>query len=133
MCREGREQKRAILFPMQLSAKFYSIRVYIYNFLFRQTINSPFINFVSKNKLLSLKRSFFKLHIRRNRFGIPIFFVKDMGLEFPTNLLISSKSSSKTILAKTEETISEFVFSSKIVSFSFLEIVQAVLVEVPQF
>ena len=105
---------------------------FINNFLFRQTINSPFINFVSKNKLLSLKRSFFKLHIRRNRFGIPIFFVKDMGLEFPTSLLISSKSSSKTILAKTEETILEFVFSSETISFSFFEIVQAagVLVEV---
>ena len=53
-----------------------------------------------------------------------------MGLEFPTNLLIYGKSSSKILFAETKETVSEFVFSSTI---SFLEIVQAieVLVEVP--
>ena len=59
------------------------------------------------------------------------FFVKDMGLEFPTNLLISGKSLSKILFAKTEETISKSVFSSETIY--FLEIVQAaeVLVEVP--
>ena len=51
-----------------------------------------------------------------------------MGLEFPTNLLIYGKSSSKTFLTETEDNESEFVFSSKTVSFSFLEIVQAALV-----
>ena len=55
------------------------------------------------------------------------FFVKDIGLEFPTNLLISDKSSSKIFLAETEDTVSEFVFSSKTISFSFHEIVQASL------
>ena len=52
-----------------------------------------------------------------------------MGLEFPTNLLISSKSSSKIFLAETEETISESVFSSETISLPFLEIVQTVLLE----
>ena len=54
-----------------------------------------------------------------------------MGLEFLTNLLISGKSSSKTLFAETEETISKSVFSSETIS--FLEIVQVarVLVEVP--
>ena len=68
------------------------------------------------------------------------FFVKDMGLEFPTNLLISGKSSSKTFFAETEETVSESVFSSETISFleivrvaGVLVVVQAVgvLVEVP--
>ena len=68
------------------------------------------------------------------------FLVKDMGLEFPTNLLISGKSSSKILFAETEETVSKSVFSSETIS--FLEIVLAagvlvvvqvagVLVEVP--
>ena len=57
------------------------------------------------------------------------FFVKDMGLEFPTNLFISGKSSSKIFLAETEDTVSESV--SETISFSFLEIVQAALLEVP--
>ena len=54
-----------------------------------------------------------------------------MGLEFPTNLLISRKSSSKILFAETEEIVSESVFSSETIY--FLEIVQAaeVLVEVP--
>ena len=54
-----------------------------------------------------------------------------MGLEFLTNLLISGKSSSKTLFAEIEETISKSVFSSETIS--FLEIVQVarVLVEVP--
>ena len=57
-----------------------------------------------------------------------------MGLEFPTNLLISGKSLSKILFAgteETEETVSESVFSSETIS--FLEIVRAteVLVEVP--
>ena len=59
------------------------------------------------------------------------FFVKDMGLEFPTNLLISSKSSSKTFLIETGGYKSESVFSLEKVSFSFLEMVQVVLIEVP--
>jgi len=48
-----------------------------------------------------------------------------MGLEFPTNLLISGKSSSKILFAgteETEETVSESVFSSETIS--FLEIVR---------
>ena len=52
-----------------------------------------------------------------------------MGLEFPTNLFISGKSSSKIFLAETEDTVSESV--SETISFSFLEIVQAALLEVP--
>ena len=68
------------------------------------------------------------------------FFVKDMSLEFPTNLLFSGKPSSKILLAKTEEIVSESVFSSKTISFleivrvaGVLVVVQAVgvLVEVP--
>ena len=59
------------------------------------------------------------------------FFVKDMGLEFSTNLLISGKSSSKIFLVEIEDTVSESVFSLETISFSFLEIVQAVLLEVP--
>ena len=59
------------------------------------------------------------------------FFVKDMGLGFPTNLLISSKSSSKTFLIETGGYKSESVFSLEKVSFSFLEMVQVVLIEVP--
>ena len=51
------------------------------------------------------------------------FLVKDMGLEFPKNLLISGKSSSKILFAETKETVSESVFSSETIS--FLEIVQA--------
>ena len=47
-------------------------------------------------------------------------------MEFPTNLLISSKSSSKPFLAKTEDRVSESVYSSKIISFPFFEIVRAV-------
>ena len=46
---------------------------FINDFLFRQTINIPFINFISRNRKLGLKRSFFKLHIRRSRFWIPNF------------------------------------------------------------
>ena len=46
-----------------------------------------------------------------------------MDLEFPTNLLIFGKLSSKTFLAETEETVLEFVFSSETISFPFLEIV----------
>ena len=46
-----------------------------------------------------------------------------MGLEFPTNLLISRKSSSKILFAETEEIVSESVFSSETIY--FLEIVQA--------
>ena len=53
-----------------------------------------------------------------------------MGLEFPTNLLISGKSSSKTFSAETEDNESEFVFSSETISFSLLEMVQAALLEV---
>ena len=34
---------------------------FINDFLFRQTINIPFINFISRNRKLGLKRSFFKL------------------------------------------------------------------------
>ena len=56
-----------------------------------------------------------------------------MGLGFPTNLLISGKSSSKIFLAETEETISESVFSSETISLPFLEIVQTVLLEYLQF
>ena len=54
-----------------------------------------------------------------------------MGLEFPTNLLISRKSSSKILFAETEEIVSESVFSLETIY--FLGIVQAaeVLVEVP--
>ena len=52
-------------------------------------------------------------------------------MEFPTNLLISNNSSSKTFLAETEDNESESVFSLETISFSFLEIVQAALVEVP--
>ena len=54
-----------------------------------------------------------------------------MGLEFPTNLLISGKSSSKTFLEETKDTKSEFVFSSETISFLFFEIVQATFVKVP--
>ena len=53
-----------------------------------------------------------------------------MGLGFPTNLLISGKSSPKIFLAETDETVSESVFSSETISFPFSEIVQAVLLEV---
>ena len=52
---------------------------FINDFLFRQTINIPFIKFINKNKKLSLKRSFFKLHIRRSR--LPIF-CKRYGIGF---------------------------------------------------
>ena len=51
-----------------------------------------------------------------------------MGLVFPINLLISG--SSKIVLSEAEDEESEPVFSSKTVSFSFLDIAQAVLVEV---
>ena len=54
-----------------------------------------------------------------------------MGLEFPTNLLIYGKSSSKTFFVETEDNESESVFSSETISFSFLEIVRAALVELP--
>ena len=59
------------------------------------------------------------------------FFVKDMGLGFLTNLLISGRSSSKIFLAEIEETVSQSVFSSETISFPFFEIVQVVLLEVP--
>ena len=52
-----------------------------------------------------------------------------MGLEFLTNLLISDKSSSKIFFAETKDTVSKSV--SETISFSFLEIVQAALLEVP--
>ena len=54
-----------------------------------------------------------------------------MGLEFTTNLLTSGKSSSKIFLVETEDNESEFVFSSETISFSFLKIVRAALLEVP--
>ena len=54
-----------------------------------------------------------------------------MGLELPTNLLIYGKPSSKIFLVETEDTVSESIFSSETISFSFLKIVQAVLLEVP--
>ena len=68
------------------------------------------------------------------------FLIKDMGLEFPSNLLIFGKSSSKIRFAETKETVSESIFSLE--TNSFLEIVQAagvlvvvraarVLVEIP--
>ena len=40
-----------------------------------------------------------------------------MGLEFPTNLLISGKSSSKIFLAETEETVSEIYIYIYILNF----------------
>ena len=52
-----------------------------------------------------------------------------MGLEFPTNLFVSGKSSSKIFFAETVDIVSESV--SETISFSFLEIVQAALLEVP--
>ena len=54
-----------------------------------------------------------------------------MGFGFPTNLLISGRSLSKIFLAETDETVLESVCSSKTISFSFFEIVQVVLLEVP--
>ena len=54
-----------------------------------------------------------------------------MGLELPTNLLIYGKSSSKIFSVETEDTVSKSIFSSETISFSFLEIVQAVLLDVP--
>ena len=54
-----------------------------------------------------------------------------MGLELPTNLLIYGKSSSKIFSVETEDTVSKSIFSSETISFSFLEIVQAILLEVP--
>jgi len=59
------------------------------------------------------------------------FFVKEMGMDYPTNLLISGKSSSKTFLIETKDYESKSVFYLETISFSFLEIVQATLVEVP--
>ena len=47
-----------------------------------------------------------------------------MGLEFPTNLLISGKLSSKIFLAETEETVLESIFSLETIS--FFEIVRAI-------
>ena len=47
-----------------------------------------------------------------------------MGLKFPTNLLISGKSSSKIFLAEIEETVLESIFLLETIS--FFEIVQAV-------
>ena len=47
-----------------------------------------------------------------------------MGLEFPTNLLISGKSSSKIFLVEIEETVLESIFSLETIS--FFEIVRAV-------
>ena len=41
---------------------------FIDDFLFRQTINIPFIKLISRNRKLCLKRSLFKLHIRRSGF-----------------------------------------------------------------
>ena len=54
-----------------------------------------------------------------------------MSLEFPTNFLISGKSSSKIFLAEIEETVLESIFSLETIS--FFEIVRAagVLEEVP--
>ena len=54
-----------------------------------------------------------------------------MGLEFPTNILISSKSSSKIFLTEIEDKVSKSVFSSETIL--VFEIVQAagVLVKVP--
>ena len=51
-----------------------------------------------------------------------------MGLGFPTNLL--TLGNSKSILSNVEDEESEFVLSLKIISFSYLEIARAVLVEV---
>ena len=56
-----------------------------------------------------------------------------MGLEFPTNLLISGKSSSKIFFAEIEGMVSESILSLETISLSFLEIVQAVLQEELQF
>ena len=57
------------------------------------------------------------------------FFVKDIGLSFPTNLLISDRL--KIVLFEAEDEESKSMFSSKIVSFPFLEMARVVLVEVP--
>ena len=54
-----------------------------------------------------------------------------MSLGFPANLLISSKSSSKIFLTKTEETVSESVFSLETISFFEIVRVAGVLEEVP--
>ena len=54
-----------------------------------------------------------------------------MGLGFPTNLFIFGKSSSKIILAETEETVSESVFSSETISFFEIYRAAGVLEEVP--
>ena len=54
-----------------------------------------------------------------------------MGFGFPTNLLISGRSLFKIFLAESDEAVLESVCSSKTISFSFFEIVQVVLLEVP--
>jgi hypothetical protein len=46
---------------------------FIKNFLFRKSINIPFIKFINRYRKLVLKISFFKLHIWRCRFRVPIF------------------------------------------------------------
>ena len=94
------------------------------DFLFRQTINIPFIKLIGKNKKLCMKKDLSSNFISG---GVGLeyqFFVKDMGLGFPTNLLISGKSSSKIFLAEIDETVLESVFSSETIYFSFLEILK---------
>jgi hypothetical protein len=45
---------------------------FIKNFLFRKSINVPFIKFINRHRKLVLKVSFFKLHIWRCGFGVPV-------------------------------------------------------------
>ena len=105
---------------------------FINDFLFKQTINISFINFINETENWVWK----DLSSNCISGGVGFeyqFFVKDMRMDFPTNHLISGKSSSKTFLVETEDNESESVFSSETISFSFLEIVRAALVEYPQF
>ena len=83
---------------------------FINNFLFRLAINVPFIKLINRNRKLGLEKS--SSNCISGGVGFEYqFFVKDMGLSFPTNLLISCNL--KTHLSEVEDKESESDFSGK--------------------
>ena len=96
---------------------------FIKNFLFRKSINVPFIKFISRHRELVLKAFFFKLHIQRCRPGIPIFcesswvwFFIGYSLSLPKASSIFSISSSE-VVAEFEEHVSTFTSSFLFITF----------------
>ena len=109
---------------------------FINNFLPRLTINILFIKFINRNRKLGLKKNLSSNCISGGVGFEYQFFVKDMRLGFTTNLLTLGNSKiglSKLLDFSKSETKDQESMSKSLeeeISFPFLEIARAVLVEV---